>query len=51
METVGQEPRHGGRGSYLTVFLFTFPLESRGMELAGQLSNLSEDLRALLAGA
>lgn len=29
----GPEPRYeGGRGSYLTLFLFTFSLENRGME-------------------
>jgi hypothetical protein len=48
MERVGQEPHYRGCGSYLTVFLFTFSLENRGMDLAGQLSNLRPQLLKLL---
>jgi len=29
MDADGQEPRHRGRGSYLTGFLLTFSLETR----------------------
>ena len=41
----GQEPRYEGRGSYLTLFVFTFSLENRGMELTGALWNLSNQGR------
>jgi hypothetical protein len=49
MEPVDQEPHYRGRGSYLTDFLFTCPLQNSGMELTGALSN-SEDPVGVLDG-
>jgi len=39
MAADGLEPRFKGRGSYLALRLFALPLEDRGMELNGALSN------------
>jgi len=48
METDGQEPRYGGRGSYLTAFLVESGARLNRVVLRGGLSNHPNSLQDLL---